>query len=327
MKKLISLVLPVYNEAENIGPLYKDIIGVFTLLHKQHDTELIFVNDGSTDSSPTILANLAAKDQNVYVINLSRNFGHQIAITAGLDFAAGDAVITMDSDLQDPPKVCPKLIRKWEAGYEVVYAERRKRNGESLFKRISAKWFYKIINSMSDTDIPQNVGDFRLLDRRVLDQLKRFGEHQRFIRGLVGYIGFNQTSVLFDRPARQNGKTNYSLAKMWRLASDGMMGFSTMPLKIISRLGYVIALFSMLMILYTIWVKLFEPERAVEGWAFVTVSIFFIGGVQLIMLGLIGSYIARTYTEAQNRPLYIVSSVRSKKAVPKTASSKSKARL
>lgn len=314
MKKLISLVLPVYNEAENIGLLYKDIRKVFDPLQKRYNTELIFVNDGSTDNSSTILANLAAGVQNVHVINLSRNFGHQIAITAGLDFAKGDAVITLDSDMQDPPIVCPKLIRKWEAGYEVVYAEHRKRNGESLFKRVSAKWFYKIINFLSETDIPQNVGDFRLLDRQVLDQLKRFGEHQRFVRGLVGYVGFNQTSVLFDRPARQNGKTNYSLTKMWRLASDGMMGFSTVPLKIISRLGYVIAFVSMLTIAYTVWVKLFVPERTVEGWAFVTVSIFFIGGVQLIMLGLIGSYIARTYTEAQNRPLYIVSSIISKKS-------------
>lgn len=312
MKKSISLILPVYNEAGNIRRLYKQIRKIFDPHKNKYNLELLFVNDGSTDGSLDLLTKLASEDTDVSIINLSRNFGHQLAITAGLDFATGEAVITMDSDLQDPPSVCLKLLNKWEAGFEIVYAQRRERKGESWFKRTSASFFYKVINRLADTDIPQNVGDFRLLDRRVLDELKRFGEHQRFLRGLVSYVGFKQTAVLFDREPRGSGKTSYSLSRMWKLAGDGIMGFSTMPLRVISRVGYCIAAVSLLGIIYAVWVKLFEPAHAVAGWAFVTVSIFFIGGVQLIMLGLIGSYVARTYVEVQNRPLYIVGSIQTK---------------
>jgi len=318
VKKLISIVFPVYNESDNIEPLYRAICQTFDSIRKDYRIELIFVNDGSKDNSFDLLTKLANKTPGMVIINLSRNFGHQIALTAGLDFAAGDAVITMDSDLQDPLEVCKQLINKWQAGYDVVYAMHRKRKGESFFKRISANWFYKIINHLADIDIPQNVGDFRLLDRNVVDELKKFGEHQRFLRGLVSYAGFNQTSITFDRDSRQRGETKYSLAKMWRLALDGITGFSTAPIHFISWLGYVMSGASLAGLLYIIWNKLFEHSQAIHGWAIVAVSVFFIGGVQLIMLGLIGNYVARTYTETQNRPLYIVASIHGKKSDTKS---------
>ena len=313
MKKLVSIVLPVHNESGNIDPLYGAIRKTFDSMKKSYRVELIFVNDGSTDNSQDLLMKLTKRDANIFVLNLSRNFGHQIALTAGLDFAHGDAVITMDSDLQDPPELCKRLLKKWEDGYEVVYASHRKRKGESWFKRLSAKWFYKIINHLSDIDIPQNVGDFRLLDRSVVDQLGRFGEHQRFLRGLVSYTGFNQATITFDRDSRQRGETKYSLTKMWRLALDGITGFSTAPIRYISQLGYFMSGVSLAGILYIMWVKLFEPARAIHGWIFVSLVVFFVGGLQLIMLGLIGSYVSRTYIETQNRPLYIVSSINGKK--------------
>ena len=246
------------------------------------------------------------------VIDLSRNFGHQIAITAGLDYVKGDAVITMDSDLQDPPEVCVQMLKQWENGYEVVYAKRKSRHGDSIFKRFAAKVFYALLDRLSDTPIPRDVGDFRLMDKKVVKELAKFHEHQRFLRGLVGYIGFKQTAVLFDRGSRQKGKTNYSVKKMWNLAVDGITGFSTTPIVLISRLGYLVSSLSVLGILYALGVKFFNPNRTVAGWTFIVVSIFFIGGVQLIMLGLLGSYIARTYKETQNRPLYIVSSIHRK---------------
>ncbi|HXY18030.1 MAG TPA: glycosyltransferase family 2 protein [Candidatus Nitrosopolaris sp.] len=312
MRKTISIVLPVHNELGNLALIYKKLIK--TLRSLKYDLELVFVNDGSQDGSMAKLVKLADDDPRVMVIDLSRNFGHQLAITAGIDYAKGDAIITMDSDLQDPPEICPLLIKKWEEGYDVVYAKRRNRQGDSLFKRLSAQLFYGLLNKMSETSIPSNVGDFRLIDKKVAVELRKLREHQRFLRGLVSYVGFKQTIVLFDRARRHSGKTGYPLKKMLGFARDGIISFSTVPLRIITRLGYLVSLLSLAGIIYAVSIKLFDPARAVPGWAFVTVAIFFIGGVQFIMLGLLGSYIARIYTEAQDRPLYIVAAIHGKRA-------------
>ena len=270
--------------------------------------ELIFINDGSKDDSLEQLVALQRKDPRITVINFSRNFGHQLAVTAGLDHAKGDAVIIMDSDLQDPPRVSFELLDKWEEGYEVVYAQRRSRK-DSFFKKLSAKWFYITLRKLVDIEIPRDTGDFRLLDRKVVDTLSKFRERDRFLRGLVSYVGFKQTGVLFDRDERHAGETSYPLSKMLKFAADGILGFSTAPLRLISRTGLLISAISFLGIIYALYMKFFQNQKAVPGWTFLAIAILLIGGIQLIMLGVLGSYIGRIYSESQNRPLYIVSSI------------------
>lgn len=306
-KKLISYIFPIYNESGSIPMLYSTMSELLKS-HPRYNYELIFINDGSRDNSLELLTDLSKKDVSISIIDFSRNFGHQIAVTAGLDFAQGDAVIIMDSDLQDPPKVSFDLIKKWEDGFDVVYAQRRTRK-DSFFKKVTANLFYRLLRSLADIEIPRNTGDFRLLDRSVVNEMKKFREHNRFLRGIVSFIGFNQTAVQFDRDARHAGETGYPLKKMIKFAADGILGFSSAPLTLISRLGYVIAGLSVIGILYAISVKYLFPAHTVEGWAFIVISIFFIGGVQMIMLGVLGSYIGRIYTESQNRPLYIVRNV------------------
>ncbi|MEV1121962.1 glycosyltransferase family 2 protein [Actinosynnema sp. NPDC049800] len=308
-RQTIAYVFPVYNEAENIELLHLTVCRVTQPLADRYDFTFIYVDDGSKDDSASRLQALADGDDRVTVIELARNFGHQTAVTAGLDLADADAVIIMDSDLQDPPRVSLDLIEKWRQGYEVVYAQRRSRR-DSTFKKVTASAFYWVLRKIASVDIPRDTGDFRLLDRKVVDQLRRFRERDRFLRGLVSYIGFRQTGVLFDRDERHAGTTGYPLGKMLRLAADGLLGFSVAPLKLISRLGYGISLLSFLGILYTVGVKVLAPETAVPGWAFTAIAMFFLSGVQITMQGVLGSYIGRTYAEAQGRPLYTVSSVR-----------------
>ncbi|MER5263126.1 glycosyltransferase family 2 protein [Actinosynnema sp. NPDC002837] len=308
-RQTIAYVFPVYNEAENIELLHLTVCRVTQPLADRYDFTFIYVDDGSKDDSASRLQALADGDDRVTVIELARNFGHQTAVTAGLDLADADAVIIMDSDLQDPPRVSLDLIEKWRQGYEVVYAQRRSR-GDSTFKKVTASAFYWVLRKIASVDIPRDTGDFRLLDRKVVDELRRFRERDRFLRGLVSYIGFRQTGVLFDRDERHAGTTGYPLGKMLRLAADGLLGFSVAPLKLISRLGYGISLLSFLGILYTVGVKVLAPETAVPGWAFTAIAMFFLSGVQITMQGVLGSYIGRTYAEAQGRPLYTVSSVR-----------------
>ena len=301
-KKLISYIFPIYNESENIDLLYKTIKGVVKT-NKNYVYEFIFINDGSKDDSLTKLRQLQEKDDSVVVIDFARNFGHQIAVTAGIDHASGDAIIIMDSDMQDPPRVSLELISKWEEGYDVVYAQRRSRK-DTFFKKMTADAFYRLLQRVADIDIPRNTGDFRLIDREVASQLKRFKEHNRFLRGMVSYIGFKQIAVQFDRDERHAGVTGYPWKKMVRFAADGIFSFSSAPLKAISRLGYVMAVLSILGVLYALGVKLFFPETVIEGWTFIIISIFLVGGIQLVMLGVLRSYIGRIYTEVQDRPLY-----------------------
>lgn len=248
---------------------------------------------------------LQANDSSVMVIDLARNFGHQMAVTAGLDYASGDAVIIMDSDLQDPPSVSLELITQWEAGFDVVYAKRRQRR-DSVFKRSTAHLFYRLLSKLSDVKIPEDTGDFRLIDRKVVDELNKYRERNRFLRGLVSFVGFRQTAVLFDRDPRHAGKTGYPLGKMLKLAADGITGFSTVPLRLIMYLGFVVSGVSFLGIIYALGIKLLVPQVAVPGWAFTSIAIFFIGGIQLLTTGVIGLYVGRIYTEVQQRPLYSV---------------------
>lgn len=307
MKKLVSYVFPIYNESGNIDLLY-ETIGQLLESNRKYSYELIFINDGSKDDSLEKLVSLQKHDKRITVINFSRNFGHQIAVTAGLDFANGDAVIVMDSDMQDPPKVSFELIEKWEEGYEVVYAQRRTRK-DTFFKKLTADLYYKTLQKLADIDIPRNTGDFRLMDRKVVNEIKKFKEHNRFLRGMVCYVGFKQVALPFDRDERHAGKTGYPLRKMLKFAADGIFSFSTAPLKLIRNIGYVIAGFAFLGILYAIGMKIFEPSTVVSGWTFIIISVLFVGGVQIIMLGVLGSYIGRIYTESQNRPLYMISAV------------------
>lgn len=304
----ISYIFPIYNEAGNIDLLYQAITDISAPLAKRFLFEFIFVNDGSADQSLERLVALQTADRRVTVIDFSRNFGHQIAVTAGLDYASGDAVIIMDSDMQDPPKVSVELIEKWQEGYDVVYAQRRSRK-DTLFKKLTAHMFYWVLSNLADIKIPRNTGDFRLLDRKVVNAMKQFREHSRFLRGMVSYVGFKQTAVLFDRDERHAGKTGYPLKKMLRFAADGILGFSTAPLKAIRMVGYFVSLMSLLGILYAIAVRILDPATTVPGWTFTVIAILFVGGVQIIMLSVLGSYIGRIYTETQNRPLYIIDTV------------------
>lgn len=306
--RTISYIFPIYNESGNIDLLYKTMLETIKPVQKKYTFEFVFVNDGSKDDSIDLLGKLAAKDPRVVVIDFARNFGHQIAVTAGIDHATGDALIIMDSDMQDPPAVSLELIEKWEQGYEVVYAQRRSRK-DTFFKKLTADLYYRTLHSLADIDIPRNTGDFRLIDRKVAEEMKKYKEHNRFLRGMVSFIGFRQTGVQFDRDARHAGETGYPLKKMIKFAIDGILGFSSAPLKAISRLGYIMAGISVLGALYALVVKLVWPAQAVEGWAFIVMSIFLVGGIQLVMLGVLGSYIGRIYTEVQDRPLYTVRSV------------------
>jgi dolichol-phosphate mannosyltransferase len=307
MKKLVSYVLPIYNEIGNINHLYSTLDKLFTL-NNNYIYEIIFVNDGSTDNSLGELIKIQQKDKRVNVINFSRNFGHQIAVTAGLDYSKGDAVIIMDSDMQDPPKVSFDLLKKWEDGYEVVYAQRKSRQ-DTIFKKVTAKCFYFTLRKLAAIEIPRDTGDFRLLDRRVVNELYKFREKDRFLRGLVSYVGFKQTGVLFDRDKRYAGTTSYPLRKMLRFASDGIMGFSTVPLQLITRTGFLISFVSFLGILYALFMKLLRPQVTVPGWTLLIIAVLFIGGIQIIMLGVLGGYIGRIYSESQRRPLYIISAI------------------
>lgn len=302
----ISFVLPVYNEADCLQDFHDELTSWLDR-HPRDVYELIYVDDGSSDASPQLLADLAAKDSRVRVLEFARNFGHQAAISAGLDHAQGDAVIIMDTDLQDPPEVAFELIEKWREGWDVVYAQRRVRD-EGFFKRASASLFYRLLSRIAEVDIPRNVGDFRLADRKVVHEIRRFTEHDRFVRGMFSYVGFRQTGVEFDRPARAAGETGYPLVRMMKLAADGVFGFSTAPLRFVRMVGFLIAALAFLGAAWVLGGKLFQPESVVPGWTFMVISVLFVGGVQIIMLGVVGAYVGRTYAESKNRPLYVVRS-------------------
>ncbi len=305
-RKRIAYLLPVFNEAQTLAVFHATLVEAVAPLEDTYDVEFLYVDDGSRDVSLEILLALHREDPRVSVLGLSRNFGHQKAVTAALDAVDADAAIIMDTDLQDPPAVSLELVQAWEKGAEVVYAQRRSRN-DTAFKRWSAAAFYRLMSRVGSIEIPRNTGDFRLLDRRVVEELGRYREHNRFLRGLVSYVGFRQEAVAFDRDARYAGRSGYPLSKMIRFAGDGIFGFSTAPLLLISRIGFLFSALSLVGIGYALFVRLFMPATAVPGWAFITIALFLIGGVQITMLGILGSYIGRVYIEVQGRPLYAIS--------------------
>ena len=300
----ISFALPVYNEESGIEAFHAELRQALEA-RPDLDAEFLYVNDGSRDSSLDKLLALQADDPRIRVVDLSRNFGHQMAITAGIEHAQGDAVIVMDTDLQDPPAVALELVAAWEAGADVVYAQRRKRE-DRLFKRVTASLYYRSFKYLADVEIPRDTGDFRLMSRQVVHEFLRHRERNRFIRGLVPGLGFRQESVQFDRGGRYAGETKYPLSKMLKLAADGITSLSTIPLKFITRLGLLSVVVALAGIVYAVGLRLFFPQVALPGFSLTLVAILFMGGVQMLSLGVIGSYVGRIYAEVQDRPLYIV---------------------
>lgn len=300
----ISLVIPIWNEEPVIPELYRRVVDV---MERASETwELICINDGSADRSLELLVALHEQDPRVKIIDFSRNFGHQVAITAGADFAEGDAVIVMDADLQDPPEVIIEMIEQWRNGYEVVYAKRAKRDGETPFKLLTAKLFYRLLRSITDVEIPLDTGDFRLMDRRVVHAMRQLREKHRFMRGLSSWVGFKQIGVEYERAERYAGETHYPLQKMIRLALTAITGFSYLPLQLATYFGFGLAFISLLGIVVTIILRL-SGSSFFLGQATTLVSVLFLGGIQLIVLGIIGEYLGRIYDEVKGRPLYIVS--------------------
>jgi dolichol-phosphate mannosyltransferase len=298
-----SIVAPVWNEEVLVSEFYQRVVATMEPLNEPF--EIVLVNDGSMDRSPEIMRQIHAGDPRVKVINFSKNFGHQIAITAGIDYAQGRAVVVLDSDLQDPPEAIPSLIDEWQRGFQVVYAVRSEREGETAFKRVTAAIFYRLIRRITNVDIPADTGDFRLMDRKVVEALKAMREQKRFMRGLSVWVGFRQTGVTFKRDARKAGETKYPLRKMIRFALDGITAFSYLPLQLATYVGFISAALSLIGLVAVIILRL-TGSAAFFGQASTLVSVLFLGGVQLIFLGIIGEYLGRIYDEVKRRPLYIV---------------------
>ena len=303
-KKLISIVVPMYYEEQVALEFYSRLTTAVS--GKSFDYEILFVNDGSKDKTEQILKELAEKDKKVKVINFAKNFGHQVAVTAGIYNALGDAVVLIDADLQDPPELIPEFVEKWEKGYQVVYAKRLKRKGESFFKKVSAKYFYKVLNFLSDTDIPKDTGDFRLMDRCVVEVFKLMPEKHKFIRGMVSWIGFDQTYIEYERDERFAGETKYPLKKMLKFALDGILSFSTKPLKLVTGIGLLTVILSFFVLIFALYMK-FSGQSEL-GWTSIMVVVTFFSGVQLLSIGILGEYIGRIYDETRNRPAFIVKS-------------------
>ena len=300
----ISVIIPCYNEEKSIQLMYNRLITSISSITVNF--EFIFINDGSKDNSHFELIRLSKEDSRVNYINFSRNFGHQIAVTAGLDYSTGSAVVIIDGDLQDPPEVIPEMYAKHKEGFEVVYGQRIKRNGEGFFKKMTAKYFYRILRKITSVDIPVDTGDFRLIDRKIVNDLKKMPEQNKFLRGQIAWLGYRQTNIFFERQERKFGETGYPFSKMLKFALDGITGFSDFPLQFVTKTGIVISFFSFLVILYAIFSH-FILQKTITGWTSLIISSMFIGGVQLISIGIIGEYISRINKNVQNRPLYIVS--------------------
>jgi glycosyltransferase involved in cell wall biosynthesis len=301
---MYSVVIPFFNEQECIGETYRRLKAVMDATEERY--ELVFVNDGSSDLSPAIVEQLCERDPHVRLVHFSRNFGHQIAVTAGLDNASGRAVVIIDADLQDPPEVILEMIDLWKQGFDVVYGKRLSREGETRFKKLSASAFYRLLKSLTNVDIPADTGDFRLIDRKVCDVLNRFSERNRYMRGLVSWVGFRQTAVEYERDRRFAGETKYPLKKMVKFALDAITSFSHKPLKIASYFGFFLSAVSFVYLLIVLCQKLFT-DSTVPGWTSIIAMNLFFDGILLIILGIIGEYIGRIYDESKNRPLYIVS--------------------
>ncbi|HHW00873.1 MAG TPA: glycosyltransferase [Clostridiaceae bacterium] len=302
-KCVYSVVVPLYNEELVINETYRVLKKVMDSTGEPY--EIILVNDGSYDRTLEISKQICKENKNVRLVSFSRNFGHQAAITAGMEFACGQAIIVIDADLQDPPEVILEMIKKWKEGFDVIYGQRVERQGESFFKRATAKIYYRVLKYMSDVDMPVDAGDFRLIDRKVCDALNKLPERNRYVRGLISWLGFRQTSVKFVRKERFAGETKYSFKKMLKFAFDGITAFSHKPLKISGYLGFFISLSSFIYFVVIIYRMLFT-DNMVPGWIILAVIVLFVNGVILLMLGTLGEYIGRIYDEAKGRPLYVL---------------------
>ncbi|URZ00150.1 glycosyltransferase family 2 protein [Clostridium felsineum] len=301
--KKYSIIIPLFNEEEVIEECYSRVSSILDKIDAA--SEIVFVNDGSKDKTESLVNEICAKDSRVKLVNFSRNFGHQIAITAGMDYCSGDAMVIMDADLQDPPELIPKMINKYKEGFDVVYAIRKKRKGETAFKKLTALAFYKLLKSMANIDIPVNTGDFRLISRPVCEALKLIKEKNRFVRGLVCWVGFKQTGIEYVRDERYAGETKYPLKKMLKFSMDGITSFSPKPLRLANYLGCCFSLLAFIYAIYAILAKILY-NRAIQGWTTLIVLISLIGGINMILLGILGEYIARIYDETKDRPLYIL---------------------
>jgi len=304
--ELVSVVCPVFNEEAGITEFYDRATAAMQAISPQVAYELVFVDDGSRDGSSDILKKLAKDDERVSLVQFSRNFGHQLAITAGIDYARGDAVVIIDSDLQDPPEVIAGMVERWREGWDVVYGQRTDRPGESRFKLGTARVFYRLINWLSDVHLPLDAGDFRLLDRKVVDALKNIREENRYMRGLVSWVGFKQCALPYEREPRFAGETHYPLRRMLRFATDGITSFSEKPLKIAISLGTLVTVGAFLMAMYIVVGKVIDPDSQLPGYASLMAVVLLLGGIQLLSIGILGQYLGRTYREAKGRPLYIV---------------------
>lgn len=302
----ISVVIPVFNEELTLPELFSRLDYLFNSLGTNYSMEYLLVNDGSTDHSLELITEKIKTDPTYKVVSFSRNFGHQSALLAGVTMATGDAVIAMDADLQDPPEVILELVAQWESGSDVVYAQRNQRNGEGYFKKVSASMFYSLIDWLSDTHLPRNVGDFRLMDRRVVDVVTQLPEKSLYLRGLVSWVGFKQTAVLYDRDARFAGETKYSMKKMINLAGDALLSFSEKPLRIVTRLGFLVTTAAFMLLAFFLITAIWGSDDQVHGWLSMIVAVLFLGGIQLICLGIVGEYVSRIYRESKGRPLYII---------------------
>jgi dolichol-phosphate mannosyltransferase len=302
-----SLIIPIYNEEETISELYRRVSAVMERL--DDSVELILINDGSRDNSLVMIRDLQQKDSRVCYLSLARNFGHQIAVTAGLNFVRGQVIIVLDADLQDPPELIPDMIEKWRQGYQVVYAQRTKRHRESWFKRLTAYTFYRLLKSLADVDIPTDTGDFCLMDRQVVDLLNAMPERNRYIRGLRSWVGFRQTAIAFERDPRFAGEVKYTFRKSFSLALNSLVSFSKVPLRLSTYLGLLSAALALLMFFLVLYWRLSQPQSYLTGSAAIIMAIFFLGSVQLVCIGILGEYIGRIYEEVKGRPLYTLAEV------------------
>ncbi len=304
MKK-ISVIIPMYYEEAVAEECYNRVSTVLKNI-ENYEYEIVFINDGSKDKTLEILENISKKDSNVKIISFSRNFGHQAAVTAGIKYVTGDAVVIIDADLQDPPELIPEMLKLWEQGNEVIYGKRKTRVGESKFKLLTAKMFYKTLNALSDVEIPKDTGDFRLVDKKVIDVVNSMPEHNKFLRGLFSWVGFKQTAYEYERKERFAGKTKYPLKKMLKLAADGIISFSTKPLKLVGGLGIISIIVSLLILIYSLISYIFQLNNLTAGWTSIMVAITLFSGVQLLSIWIMSEYIARIYDETKNRPQYII---------------------
>ncbi len=301
----ISVVIPMYYEEKVAKECYKRVSSCLNKI-ENYENEIIFVNDGSKDKTLEILEEIAKKNKNVKIISFSRNFGHQAAVTAGLKYVTGDAIVIMDADLQDPPELIPEMIKLWEDGNEVIYGKRKSREGESAFKLLTAKMFYKALNSLSDVEIPKDTGDFRLVDKKVVQTINEMPEHNKFLRGLFSWVGYKQIAYEYERKERFAGETKYPLSKMLKLASDGIISFSKKPLKIMGTIGIFSIVISILILIYTIVSYIFKLNHLSAGWTSIMITVTFFSGVQLLSMWILSEYVGRIYDESKNRPQYII---------------------